>query len=89
MPWSFPRVTTPGCRRSFLEGIAGWRLWLDGGTFEHVHYAFGMARLAAYVRYTAGARNLFWIEGPRYSVSFAGMLRYHALIHVSGDLRGR
>ena len=61
-----------------------WRLWLNGGTFKHVHYAFGMAHLAAYVRYTAGARNLFWIEGPRYSLSFAGMLRYHALIHVSG-----
>jgi hypothetical protein len=61
-----------------------WRLWLDGGTFKHVYYAFGMAHLADYVRNTLGARNLFWIEGPRYSLSFAGMIRYHALLHTSG-----
>ena len=74
-----PRTSLPTMPAAML-----WRLWLDGGTFKHVHYAFGMAHLAAYVRYTAGARNLFWIEGPRYSLSFDGMLRYHALIHVSG-----
>ena len=61
-----------------------WRLWLNGGTFSGVYYPFGMAGLAKYVRSTLGARNLFWIEGPRYSLSFAGMIRYHALIHVSG-----
>jgi len=74
-----PRTSVPNMAPATL-----WRLWLDGGTFKGVHYAFGMAALAAYVRYTAGARNLFWIEGPRYSLSFAGMLHYHALIHVSG-----
>jgi Cellulase (glycosyl hydrolase family 5) len=74
-----PRTSVPTMPPATL-----WRLWLDGGTFKHVHYAFGMAHLAAYVRYTAGAHNLFWIEGPRYSLSFAGMIRYHALIHVSG-----
>ena len=74
-----PRTSVPDMPPATL-----WRLWLDGGTFKGVHYAFGMAALAAYVRYTAGARNLFWIEGPRYSLSFAGMLHYHALIHVSG-----
>ena len=74
-----PRTSVPSMPEATL-----WRLWLDGGTFKHVYYAFGMAHLAAYVRYTVGARNLFWIEGPRYSLSFAGMIRYHALIHVSG-----
>jgi len=74
-----PRTSLPTMPAARL-----WQLWLDGGTFKNVHYAFGMAHLAAYVRYTAGAHNLFWIEGPRYSLSFAGMLRYHALIHVSG-----
>ena len=61
-----------------------WRLWLDGGTYDGVYYPFGMARLAAYVRTTAGARNLFWIEGPNFSASFAGMVQQHALLHVSG-----
>jgi Cellulase (glycosyl hydrolase family 5) len=74
-----PRTSVP-----YMPDATLWRLWLDGGTFKHVHYAFGMAALAAYVRYTAGAHNLFWIEGPRYSLSFEGMIRYHALIHVSG-----
>ena len=74
-----PRTSVP-----YMPDSTLWRLWLNGGTFKHVRYAFGMAALAAYVRYTAGARNLFWIEGPRYSLSFEGMIRYHALIHVSG-----
>ena len=74
-----PRTSVP-----YMGDATLWRLWLDGGTFKHVHYAFGMAALAAYVRNIAGARNLFWIEGPRYSLSFEGMIRYHALIHVSG-----
>jgi len=74
-----PRTSLPTMPAATL-----WRLWLDGGAFKGVRYPFGMAYLAAYVRYTAGARNLFWIEGPRYSLSFAGMIRYHALIHVSG-----
>jgi hypothetical protein len=73
-----PRTSVPSMGPARL-----WHLWLDGGTFKGVYYTFGMAALATYVRYQAGAHNLFWIEGPRYSLSFAGMLRYHALIHVS------
>jgi hypothetical protein len=74
-----PRTFKPG-----MSSSEEWRLWLDGGTFEGVYYPFGMAQLAAYVRDTAGAHNLFWVEGPRYSLTFAGMIRYHALLHVSG-----
>jgi Cellulase (glycosyl hydrolase family 5) len=74
-----PRTSVPTTPEATV-----WRLWLNGGTFKGVHYVLGMAKLAAYVRYTVGARNVFWIEGPRYSLSFAGMIRYHALIHVSG-----
>jgi Cellulase (glycosyl hydrolase family 5) len=74
-----PRTSVP-----YMPDSTLWRLWLNGGTFKHVHYAFGMAYLAKYVRSVAGAHNLFWIEGPRYSLSFEGMIRYHALIHVSG-----
>jgi Cellulase (glycosyl hydrolase family 5) len=73
-----PRTSLP-----YMPDATLWRLWLDGGTFKHAHYSFGMAYLAHYVRYTAGAKNLFWIEGPRYSLSFEGMIKYHALIHVS------
>ena len=61
-----------------------WHLWLDGGTFEGTTYPFGMAALASYVRTTLGARNLFWIEGPNFSASFAGMVRQRALLHVTG-----
>jgi hypothetical protein len=61
-----------------------WHLWLDGGLYQGVYYPFGMAQLAAYVRTTMGARNLFWIEGPNFSASFAGMIQQHALLHVSG-----
>jgi hypothetical protein len=61
-----------------------WQLWLDGGTFDGVYYPFGMAALASYVRTTLGARNLFWIEGPRYSASFAGMVQQHAVLNVTG-----
>jgi len=61
-----------------------WQLWLNGGLFKGVFYGFGMAQLAGYVRTTLGARNLFWIEGPNYSDSFAGMVQQHALLHVSG-----
>jgi hypothetical protein len=61
-----------------------WQLWLNGGTYQGVNYPFGMAQLAAYVRTTLGARNLFWIEGPNFSASFAGMVQQHAVLHVSG-----
>ena len=60
-----------------------WELWRDGGSFDGVTYPFGMAELAAYVRTTLGAHNLFWIEGPRYSSTFAGMVREQALLNVS------
>jgi len=59
-----PRTSVPSMSEATL-----WRLWLKGGTFQGVHYPFGMAALAAYVRNTLHARNLFWIEGPRYSLS--------------------
>jgi hypothetical protein len=36
------------------------------------------------VRITVGAQNLFWIEGPGNSSSFAGMVGQHALLKVSG-----
>jgi hypothetical protein len=61
-----------------------WQLWLNGGLFEGVDYPIGMAQLAEYVRNTAGAQNLFWVEGPRYSVSFAGIVREGAVLPVSG-----
>jgi hypothetical protein len=60
-----------------------WELWRDGGSFDGVTYPFGMAELAAYVRTTLGAHNLFWIEGPRYSSTFAGMVQEQALLNVS------
>jgi hypothetical protein len=31
-----------------------------------------------------GLRNLFWIEGPESSASFAGMVQQHAVLNVSG-----
>jgi hypothetical protein len=61
-----------------------WQLWLNGGIYQGVNYPFGMAQLAAYVRTTLAARNLFWIEGPNFSASFAGMVEQHAVLHVSG-----
>jgi Cellulase (glycosyl hydrolase family 5) len=61
-----------------------WQLWLNGGNYLGAYYPIGMAQLAEYVRNTLHARNLFWIEGPRYSVSFAGMVREGAVLKVSG-----
>jgi hypothetical protein len=61
-----------------------WRLWHDGGVFRGVSYPSGMAQLAQYVRSTLGAQNLFWIEGPDISSSFAGMVGQGALLKVSG-----
>jgi hypothetical protein len=74
-----PRMYSAG-----MSQAQEWHLWLDGGLFHGVNYPFGMAQLAAYVRTTLGARNLFWIEGPNFSASFAGMVQQHALLHVSG-----
>jgi hypothetical protein len=74
-----PRMYSPG-----MSQAQEWHLWLDGGLFQGVYYSFGMAQLAGYVRTTLGARNLFWIEGPNFSASFAGMVQQHAVLHVSG-----
>jgi hypothetical protein len=73
--------------RMYSDGMSQaqeWQLWLDGGTYDGTYYPFGMAELATYVRNTLGARNLFWIEGPNFSISFAGMVQQHALLDVSG-----
>jgi len=67
-----------------MSAAQEWRLWRDGGRYEGVNYPFGMAELAAYVRNTLGATNLFWIEGPDWSASFAGMVQAGALLNVSG-----
>ena len=74
-----PRMYSAG-----MSQAQEWHLWLDGGSYHGVDYPFGMARLAAYVRNTVGARNLFWIEGPDFSASFAGMVQQRAVLHVSG-----
>ena len=73
-----PRTYVPGMAQA-LE----WRLWLHGGRIGGVSY-FGMAELAEYVRNTLGARNLFWIQGPFYSYSLAGMVSNGAVLKVSG-----
>jgi hypothetical protein len=74
-----PRMYSAG-----MSQAREWHLWLDGGWYGGVYYPLGMAQLAAYVRNTALARNLFWIEGPDFSASFAGMVWQHAVLHVSG-----
>ena len=74
-----PRMYHPG-----MSLAEKWHLWLDGGEFNGVFYPIGMAQLTAYVRHTLGARNLFWVEAPRYSLGFAGMVSEGAVIHVSG-----
>jgi endoglucanase len=74
-----PRMYSAG-----MSAAQEWQLWLDGGTYDGVYYQFGMAGLASYVRTTLRARNLFWIEGPNFSASFAGMVQQHALLHVTG-----
>jgi hypothetical protein len=73
--------------RMYVGGMSlaqEWKLWLNGGTIFGIDYPFGMAGLAEYVRNTLHAQNLFWVEGPRYSVSFAGMVREGAVLKVSG-----
>jgi hypothetical protein len=67
--------------RTFSTGMSQaqeWALWHSGGTFDGSRY-IGMAKLAADLR-AAGARNLFWAEGPDFAASFAGMERQHALL---------
>jgi len=74
-----PRTYSPG-----MPLAQEWQLWRGGGRFDGVYYPFGMAQLAQYVRTTLGAQNLFWIEGPDNSDSFAGMVSKGALLKVSG-----
>ena len=72
-----PRTYSPG-----MSSAQEWKLWLDGGQYEGVSY-LGMADLAGYVRNSLSAKNLFWIEGPDWSSSFAGMVQQGALLQVS------
>jgi endoglucanase len=72
-----PRTYFPG-----MSQAEEWRLWRSGGSFEGVSY-LGMAQLADYVRNTLGARNLFWVEGPYFSYSLAGMVSNGAVLNVS------
>ena len=74
-----PRAYSPGMPLAQM-----WQLWHDGGAFRGVSYPFGMAQLAQYVRSTLGAQNLFWVEGPNLSATFAGMVSQGALLKVSG-----
>lgn len=57
-----------------------WLQWRDGAR-PYV----GMETLASYVR-TQGARNLFWAEGPDYSISFEGMERSGGLLTKVGSV---
>ncbi len=80
----FDLFNEPRLYSSGMSAAREWQLWLDGGGFAGVDYPIGMAQLAGYVRDTLHAKNLFWIEGPRYSISFAGMVRWGAVLKVSG-----
>jgi Cellulase (glycosyl hydrolase family 5) len=80
----FDLFNEPRMYYSGMSPAQEWKLWLNGGTFLGANYPFGMAGLARYVRTTLHAKNLFWIEAPRYSFSFAGMLRERAALKVSG-----
>ena len=80
----FDLFNEPRMYYSGMSPALEWKLWLNGGSFIGANYPFGLAGLARYVRSTLHAKNLFWIEGPRYSYSFAGMLRHGAALKVSG-----
>lgn len=80
----FDLFNEPRMYESGMSLAQEWKLWLNGGQLFGVDYPVGMAQLAAFVRTTLNAHNLFWIEGPRYSVSFAGMVREGAMLKVSG-----
>jgi hypothetical protein len=80
----FDLFNEPRAYSSSMSLAQEWHLWLDGGSYDGVTYPFGMAALAGYVRTTLGAHNLFWIEGPDYSASFAGMPEAGALLTVKG-----
>ena len=55
-----------------------WSLWHNGGSYQGATY-IGMATLAADLR-AADASTLFWVEGPAYASTFAGMEQNNALI---------
>jgi hypothetical protein len=80
----FDLFNEPRTYQAGMSAAQEWALWRNGGTFRGVSYPFGMAALASYVRDTLGAQNLFWIEGPNFSASFAGMTGQGALLHTSG-----
>jgi hypothetical protein len=80
----FDLFNEPRLYSSGMSAAQEWQLWLNGGSYLGAYYPIGMADLAGYVRNTLHAKNLFWIEGPRYSVSFAGMVRENAVLKVSG-----
>lgn len=70
--------------RTFSSGMSQaseWRLWHSGGTFEGSRY-IGMAKLARDLR-AAGSRNLFWVEGPDFAATLAGLVRQHAKLGTS------
>jgi hypothetical protein len=67
--------------RTFVTGMSQqqeWSLWHDGGTFEGRAY-IGTQKLAADLR-AAGVRNLFWVEGPDFASTFAGMQAQGAVL---------
>jgi hypothetical protein len=78
----FDLFNEPRTYSSGMSAATEWQLWRDGGQYNGVDY-LGMADLAGYVRNTLGAKNLFWIEGPDWSASFAGMVQQGALLPVS------
>jgi hypothetical protein len=80
----FDLFNEPRMYYSGMSSALEWKLWLNGGSFLGAKYPLGMAGLARYVRTTLHAKNVFWIEGPRYSFSFAGMMRERAALKVSG-----
>jgi hypothetical protein len=57
-----------------------WLQWRNGAPPY-----LGMETLARYVR-ARGARNLLWVEGPLFSVSFEGMQRYGGLLAGVGPV---
>lgn len=69
-------------RLTGLSGSAMWRTWNAGGSYLGRNYV-GMAKLARDLR-AVDKRNLFWVEGPDYADTFAGMERDHALLSTSG-----
>jgi hypothetical protein len=72
----FDLFNEPRIFNSTTPPFIAWVLWYSG-TSRRVPFGdskyIGMEALAQYVRATLHAPNLFWVEGPYYSASFAGM----------------